>query len=584
MNFFFRIIVLLLASSLAAPAFAAVTAALDRDQLSVGESVQLSLQRDGSASGKPDLAPLQQDFDVLGTSSGSSVQFINGHMSAQTQMTLTLSPKHAGKLRIPPISWDGEQSPALQLTVGNNNSGGHASGVAQGRSAHVFFTTMLDRKRPYVQGAVVLTVRLNTDQQLSQASLDLAGSNDILVEQLGKDRQYTDTRDGHRYQIVERQYLLQPQRGGTLQLEGPVLDAQLADQSSVDPFFGRVFGGLMNSTRPLRLHGEPIVLEVQPRPSSATGREWLPAQKVTLEETWRPDDNSAHAGEILTRHLRLSAEGLTAAQLPDLDALMSLPRGIKAYPDQAKLDTSLQDGKVIGKREQDIALIATEPGTYEIPALHISWWDTKNDAQREVTLPAQRLQVLPSIAANSVTPEKPLPDLASRAKSDSTEQIQPEQPIAVGTLTTVTTGLWPWISLGLCLLWLGTLALWWKLRIRLHAMTAIQKMKMDKPEKTSADRALKELGRACKSNDAKAARQCLLEWSWATWPEDRPHGPNALAERLGDPKISLLLQQLDRACYRGGDWNGGELEKAMNDVSITRSTVKRSTGLAELYP
>src|SRR3546814_155023 len=60
---------------------AAVTAQLDREQMQPGESVQLNLERDGSGGAELDLSPLKKDFDVLGRSSGSSIQIINGSIS-----------------------------------------------------------------------------------------------------------------------------------------------------------------------------------------------------------------------------------------------------------------------------------------------------------------------------------------------------------------------------------------------------------------------------------------------------------------------------------------------------------------------
>src|SRR3546814_20460791 len=87
-----------------------------------GESVQLNLERDGSGGAEPDLSPLKKDFDVLGRSSGSSIQIINGSISRHTSVRVTLSPKRSGTLTIPPISWGREQTRALQITVTDRKS------------------------------------------------------------------------------------------------------------------------------------------------------------------------------------------------------------------------------------------------------------------------------------------------------------------------------------------------------------------------------------------------------------------------------------------------------------------------------
>ena len=133
----------LLACCISTSAQAAVTATVTKNNFASGEKIQLQLQREGSADGQPDIAPLRKDFNVLGSSSGSSVQITNGHMSSQTQITILLSPKRDGKLQIPPLQWSGEQSAAIDVTVGGNAGNAVHNGQAANDAEHVFLTTSL---------------------------------------------------------------------------------------------------------------------------------------------------------------------------------------------------------------------------------------------------------------------------------------------------------------------------------------------------------------------------------------------------------------------------------------------------------
>src|SRR3546814_6457252 len=99
---------------------------------------------------------------------------------------------------------------------------------------------------------------------------------------------------------------------------------------------------MLGSTRPIRLHGKPIELEVRPRPAAAKGSDWLPARSLTLEHSLSADPATLHAGDPLTLHLHLRAAGLSGTQLPDLGSKLRLPDGVKTYPDQAKLDNSVE--------------------------------------------------------------------------------------------------------------------------------------------------------------------------------------------------------------------------------------------------
>lgn len=570
-------------------ASAAVTASLDRDSVASGETVQLTLQRQGRSSAKPDLSPLKRDFDVLGTNSGSSIQMVNGDVSALAHVAVTLAPKRAGRLRIPPIEWNGERSPALELTVAPGGSGaGDSPGdaPADAASSQVFLTTSLDTPKPYVQAAAVLTVRLYLGQPLAQASLELPATDELLVQQLGKDKQTRETRNGRAYEVIERKYLLLPQRSGMLNLEGPVFDAQVQDNrhSQLDPFFGGAFGNLMGRTRPLRLRGDPIVLDVQPRPAGATGRDWLPARQVALQESWKSNDARVRVGEPLTRHLSLSVEGVTAEALPDLSSLMQMPDGLRAYPDQPKLDNGLRGEALVGSREQDVAIIAARPGRYELPELRLAWWDTTADVQREAVLPARTLDILAAVAGAADVTSSLAPAPAARVdESDKAAAGLSATSSAPPAAASTAASPWPWISLGLGLLWLGTIVAWWIFGRRVRRARPAAPMVATSTSHASAATAFKAFREACRQHDARSARQHLLAWARATWPEHPPTGLSALAQRLEHPEPRELLLQLDRACYAGGQWDGEELARIALPVAPSKARDK-APALAGLYP
>jgi len=576
--------------SLSLTASAAVSARLDPTQVGPGEAVQLILQHDGQTGSQPDLGPLRQDFDVLGRSTGSSIQIVNGKMSAQTEITLTLMPKHGGNLQVPALQWDGQTTPALALTVNGNAAATPPGNVPASGSAHVFLTATLDQKQPYVQAAATLTVRLYTDEPLYQASLELQPSNDVLVQQLGQDSQTSAVRDGRTYRVIERKYLLFPQRSGRTRLDGPVLNAEVQDtRGGSDPFganafFGNVFGrnpfgGMMNATRPLRIRADPLVLDVRPRPASGTGHDWLPAQKVTLAETWQPDSGPLHVGDPITRHLHLSALGLTASQLPDLSVLMPLPDGLRAYPDQAKLNTGVQGDGVVGTRDQDIALIASRSGRYQIPALHLYWWDTTRNLQREVELPARTLFVLPSAGGVAAATTPP-------GQAGGTPLLPAEPSMPVAGKATPENVRWRWLSLGLGVLWLGTLLAWWISRRRDRGHLPNSPGAARPARTTPAADARKAFHQACHADDPHAARRHLLDWARATWPHDPPLGLQAVADRLDDAGLKPLLKQLDRVCYAGGVWEGKLLAERLRVLAgNTKEGLSPATPeLASLYP
>ena len=621
-----RLSVLLLTWGACASALAAVTATLDRNQITLGETVQLQLSSDASPDTTPNVDVLRRDFDIVGSSSGSSRQYSNGHWSSQTQLIVMLVPKHDGTIQIPSLQWGGELSAPVQLTVERSNAGtpagqggqggqsgqGGQGGAAQPGAADVFLTTTADQKQPYVQAPVVLTVRLFVGSPLDQASLDFPGSSDVLVKQLGKDARGTEDRNGHSYQVISRKYVLIPQRSGKLSLPGPVLDGQVqvsvgGGGSDLNAFFGNAFGNspfsrMMTQSRPLHLTSNSVELNVQPRPAGVTGNNWLPAKQVTLEESWRPDSGALHVGDPLTRHLHLSALGVTGSQLPDLSTMMALPDGIKAYPDQAKSDDGGGADSLTGSRDQDVALVASNPGKYTLPALKLTWWDTVHNSEQVAVLPARTLDILPAIGGQAAAPTPG--GATTGAVPTGTEQTGPT---AIVTAAPADRFPWKWISLAFAVLWLGTLFAWWFTRrhgvaaapapvapiaptvmtgAAVGAETAVSLAKTPvKPAavKVNLGTTLGALQAACRDNDPQAARRHLLEWAARHWPENPPAGLNALAQQLGDAKLIAPLQELDRACYTGAPWQGDTLAQLFAAPPAPAAAKQAKPVIPDLY-
>jgi hypothetical protein len=558
---------------------AAVRAWVDNTNVAPDGTIRLILEHDGSTNDEPDLAPLKQDFDVLSSSSTSSMQIINGSVSAHVRRSLSLAPKHSGELRIPPISWAGEQSDPLTVHVGAAPSAGQNSA---GRT--VFVETTAEAGRLYVQAQVNVTVRIYSQVPLYHASLELPSSNEVLVQQIGADRNEMVVKDGARYQVVERRYALFPQHSGTLVVPGPVLNAQIPvrDRNPLGDQFDDLFGNMRSlnnmftSLKPIKEHGEDLSLNVLPRPNGALGDYWLPARDAKLEAEWRPETAQVNAGDPVTLHLRLKAQGLTAAQLPDLSTILQLPPGVHAYPDQAKLSNDSHEDVLLGERDQNIALIADQPGQFKVPSLTIHWWDVQSNQPRETTLPERILTVLPVAAAPAT--ERARATSAPAAQAPAATTSTPARGSASGGAP------WRWVSIVLGSLWIFTLIAWYLTRRRTDPHRAKPLPLATEEDCVSISEARRDFHGACRRNDARTARAALIRWIARARPDRSPVGLRAFAKQTKDAELSNLLADLDRACYANGSWSGAQLLAALQDLPL-RFPQERTTSeaLAPLY-
>jgi hypothetical protein len=569
---------------------AGLQARLDRTRLAEGDTLILSLSAPGNSSGAPDLSPLEQDFDILNQSQSSRMSIINGNTSSTREWQLVLAPKHSGKLHIPPLSLAGMTSQALSVEVLPA-----AQAAKLGEPRPLALEVEASPKDPYVQGEVIYTLRVLARVSLRQASLSEPTVKDALIERLGEDKQYTDYRDGQQYQVIERRYAIFPQHSGKLEIEAPLLSAQVPESGQRrqslrqrmfgdrDPFanmqdlFGRDpftdMGGLFGQTRPVQVRGRNLTLQVRPQPAEAASP-WLPAESLSLAESWSPDPPVFRVGEPVTRTITITAQGLSAAQLPDLSP--RVPKGVKVYPDKPQSETRTEDGALVARKVLKSALLPSRAGELTLPEVRLSWWDTRTNQQKRASLPARKVQVLPAaggvtepqVPASAAAPELGSSDTPEAATAPSVATVPVEN--AVDSMSRLgqnliqrshlSAGYWPWLTALLALAWLVSTGLWLRARAAASSTRGVPPERPNRSPVPQPGKALNRLQRACQTDDAKAARQALLEWGAARWPEDPPRRLEILGRRL-DNNVVELLRALDQELYAPASqgWDGAEV-------------------------
>ena len=530
--------ILLLLTLTALPAWAGLTARIDRAQLHAGESFQLIIEKSGRYDGPgPDLTPLEEGFDLLGNSRSSQFNLINGEMSASTSWTVTLAPKRSGPLTVPPIELDGAYTPSFPIRVAAAAPSAKAGRQDDGQGAsELFMEVEASPERPYLQAQVTYRLRILRTIDLHEASLSEPEVEGAIIERLGDDLSYAATRNGRRYQVIERRYALFPQRSGPLKIFGPVLNAEIAEVAQRRGAFPSIF----TRTRPVQLKAEDRTLEVRP---AQGGDPWLPAHGLTLTESWSPESPQWRVGEPVTRTLTLEALGLTGAHLPPIHA--DSPRGMSGYPDQPTIENGLDDDRLVGRRIERVALVPSRPGPFTLPEIRLRWWDVEAEREREVVVPSRTIQVLPAEgAADTVAPPPPQP-----------------APVASAATPPVPSGddpRWRWLAMIFGGLWVVTMAGWWW-RSRGREETPRPKATPQAPPEQGLSEARRWLKKACGAGDPEQTRAAALAWGAARWPRRPPLSLGELAGRIDDESAAEALRGLDRFLYHPdeGTWDGG---------------------------
>lgn len=512
MALFPRLLGWLLVLACIAPAQAATRAWLDRERIGVGETTTLNIETDQAGARMPDFSALAPDFVLSGHSStrGSEPVAGGGHRP-RVLFAVALQPRREGLLTVPALRVGAESTAPLVLTV-------LPDATAPARAGEpVFIEAEADTDAPWVQQSVGYTLRLYYATPLVSGQLDQPVPDGAAVHRVGSDVQYSREIAGRRYTVVERRFVLVPERSGTLVVPGARFEG-----TGVGGFFDDMFGG---GRRALRAQGPSRVLQVQPVPASAP-QPWLPLQSMQLRYLATPQE--LRAGEAATVDVELVADGAAASQLPEL----RLPPvdGAQVFPEPPQVDELFERGRPRTRVTRRFAVVPVQAGPLRLSGLRQAWWDVDAGVERTAALPDLHLEVEPGAPAAAV-------DDAVQAAFEAGRGDRRVHP-----------GAWRWLAIGLAVLWLGTLA--WALRERRRAGAHARRLPLvqprgDAPAPATSLRALREVLVAGDARELEAALCGLAAPSAASL--------EALSAQLDDPGQRAAITMLQEARWNDGD-------------------------------
>ena len=512
---------------------ATFSASVDRKEVTEQDTFNLMLRYSEQVGfGSPDLNPLQNDFQILNQQRSNQFRSVNGKTESFTEWTLTLTAKRSGQLTIPPIRFDDQQSQPITISVRELS----ADVKAQIAKEFFFDIEVSQQSIYYVQGQILYTEKLYYSVSHEDASLSEFKVTDALVQPLGEVRQYTTIIDGQRLGVYERRFAIFPEESGELVIPGQRFNARISNP------YDRWSRGRQGSAV-----SKPITLQIKPIPPNYPQAPWIPAQNLSISETFSTPPQQWVAGEPVTRTLTLTAKGLPGSQLPAI--ALPVVDNLRYYPDQSQQNEQSSEDGLTGTSEQSIALVPGSSGRILLPEIRIPWWNTRSGTLEYAVLPAHSIQVQPAKGSSPATirPEAP------------TDAVSMQTPAAISSASEQPTLLYWQIAAGLLLLSNALLfILWWRAQQRIQGQPRAADGRNNPTENT--EKTLKQhwqaLTRACQKGDGVAIRSALLGWVNAGGLSATiavRHLPlaslNQLAGLTAEPKLQAALAELDAYLY-----------------------------------
>ena len=238
-----------------------------------------------------------------------------------------------------------------------------------------------DTLSPYLQAQTLITLRLYRDPDSFDAAMSYPELSDPLIDRNVmlrnievNERRYRQYKDNKLYTVTERQYVVYPEQSGHMRI-GPSI------------FKGHIVKG--GTIQFVQIDSNVLDLDVRPIPESFTGNIWIPARSIELYQDFQPTDDSFEIGKPLSRNLFISATGLGSGHIPSFHS-EQIP-GFRVYPRQTKREElEHAESGLIAVLQQELAMVPTAVGEYEIPAIQVPWWNTIKDKEEVASFPGKK--------------------------------------------------------------------------------------------------------------------------------------------------------------------------------------------------
>jgi len=363
-----------------------ISISLDRNEATVGDTVQLNVSIEGVSGGDPSIQGLQ-DFTVSRGGTSSQIQIINGSMTRSNQTTYILQPIKTGTFTIGPasitVSGRTYSSNTVRLSVSREPN------VNAGEAGPLSLSASMSSTTAYPGQQIVYTLKLFRSVRVSDVSVQLPEVKGISFKQLGEPSEYQTTAGGSVVQVLEVRYLLSVSKPGVYRIAPSSMRMSVYDQSRRsrqdffnDPFFETRGKPAVVSSGALSLSVRPFPQEG--RPADFSGLVGKFDMKTQL------DPAQVKTGDSANLTITVSGEG-TVNMIPDLT--FADIDGLKVYPDQPKIESDTTSGGETGSKTMKWAIVPKKPGIYELPQLSLTYFDTASGSYRTLKSPALRLNV-----------------------------------------------------------------------------------------------------------------------------------------------------------------------------------------------
>jgi hypothetical protein len=330
----------------------------DRRELALGEPLSLSISGPAAALERLDTRPLSEQFLLQASTLSRS--------GGRAELSLTLYPRHTGRLTLPALDTPAGRTRSLPLRVTKSSTD----------TPRVLLRVEIDPVRPLEREATRLTIEACDDGSLLWERPVLPTHEGLDLRPQGE-QQLEVSRDGMACTAHRWHWALWPTAAGRRDLALPWLKA------------GK-FG------RQLRFPPPDASIDIRPLPA------WLPAEVAI----GRPEVHVASlpAAWPVERPLAWRLEiggGYGVAAMKRLLRLQLAPHpALNAYPPTVETQAAEDRNSPLTRLAVTLYLLPTQTGTLHVPDLRLPWFDPASGRMHSLRVPGSEMAVFSPMLAS----------------------------------------------------------------------------------------------------------------------------------------------------------------------------------------
>lgn len=408
------------------------TASVDRATVALHEPVVLTLSlansdtrlRAEGVAPNIDLSVLAKDFDLGVPEVSHRYNIYQGRGRSTSELRVDLFARRAGTFILPAFRLEGLQTRPIALTV---------RALPANEMPEVFSRGGVSKHNVWQREQFVAWLDVYRRIQLKSASIgEYIDTEPTRIELLEHrelpQAEREETVRGTRYQVTRIAWAIYPKESGELTVMLP--DAWIVTADG----------------RRLRLPHQLARVHVQPLPSNVT--EDIPIGEPRLSQT-APTPAPA-VNQLSTWSVTVQG-GFSRYALPETLPLPPLPARIKLYADRAARGSEVKTEGVTTRVVYNLSALPEESGRYALPAVRVPYFDT---ARGELAVAELGGGVIEANGPAGLAPSSP----GALAQNGANRPA----PAAVAGSGHGDIRIWQGGSFIFAMLWLATLALWWR--------------------------------------------------------------------------------------------------------------------------